>query len=205
MAIFAEHPELHILVNNGGIMRCPKSTTADGIESQLGVNHMGHFLLTNLLLDRLKASAPSRIVNVSSVAHQRGEINVSDLNSAESYDPAAAYAQSKLANVLFTHELAKKLEGLSLQSIAIILPLDLRRKTLFSFVSGTGVTVNAVHPGIVDTDIIRHMSFYNSTFSKIFIYPFAWPFIRRPKQGAQTSIFAAVDPSLKDVNGRYFR
>lgn len=94
-------------------MRCPKSTTEDGIETQLGVNHMGHFLLTNLLLDRLKASAPSRIVNVSSIAHVRGKINVSDLNSEKDYDPADAYAQSKLANILFTNELAKKLAGLS--------------------------------------------------------------------------------------------
>ena len=93
-------------------MRCPRSVTEDGIETQLGVNHMGHFLLTNLLLDTLKASAPSRIINVSSTAHVRGKIKISDLNSSESYDPADAYAQSKLANVLFTRELAKKLEGM---------------------------------------------------------------------------------------------
>ncbi|XP_046617480.1 retinol dehydrogenase 13-like isoform X1 [Neodiprion virginianus] len=171
-----EQSKLHILVNNGGVMRCPKSTTADGIETQLGVNHMGHFLLTNLLLDRLKSSAPSRIINVSSIAHRRGDIDVTDLNSEKDYDPAKAYAQSKLANILFTNELARKLQG-------------------------TGVTANAVHPGIVDTDIIRHMGFYNSTFSKIFLYPFAWPFIKTPKQGAQTCIYAALDPSLKDVSG----
>ncbi|XP_046592306.1 retinol dehydrogenase 13 isoform X3 [Neodiprion lecontei] len=174
-----EQSKLHILVNNGGVMRCPKSTTADGIETQLGVNHMGHFLLTNLLLDRLKSSAPSRIINVSSIAHKRGDIDVTDLNSEKDYDPAKAYAQSKLANILFTNELARKLQG-------------------------TGVTANAVHPGIVDTDIIRHMGFYNSTFSKIFLYPFAWPFIKTPKQGAQTCIYAALDPSLKDVSGKYF-
>lgn len=120
-------------------MRCPKSATVDGIETQLGVNHMGHFLLTNLLIDKLKveiliifislfvlyiislpfhdlcfkASAPSRIVNVSSIAHKRGKINQEDLNSDNNYDPAKAYNQSKLANVLFTRELAKRLQGKS--------------------------------------------------------------------------------------------
>lgn len=93
-------------------MRCPRSVTKDGIETQLGVNHMGHFLLTNLLLDTLKKSTPSRIVNVSSTAHLRGKINIKDLNSSENYDPGEAYTQSKLANVLFTRELAKKLAGL---------------------------------------------------------------------------------------------
>lgn len=107
-----ENSELHILVNNGGVMRCPKSYTKEGIEMQLGVNHMGHFLLTNLLLDVLKQSAPSRIINVSSNAHLKGKLQVKDLNSTEKYDPYEAYAQSKLANVLFTRELAKRLKGI---------------------------------------------------------------------------------------------
>ncbi|XP_024937928.1 retinol dehydrogenase 13 isoform X5 [Cephus cinctus] len=174
-----EQSKLDILVNNAGVMRCPQCYTEDGIEMQLGVNHMGHFLLTNLLLDTLKASAPSRIINVSSIAHTRGKIKVTDLNSIESYDPGEAYAQSKLANVLFTRELAKRLEG-------------------------TGVTVNAVHPGIVDTEITRYMSFYNSILSAIFVRPLVWPFIKSPLQGAQTIIYAAVEPQLKDVSGKYF-
>lgn len=106
-----EHDQLHILINNAGVMRCPESKTADGIEMQLGVNHIGHFLLTNLLVDTLKASAPARIINVSSVAHTRGKINVHDLNSSQNYDPGVAYSQSKLANVLFTKELAGRLKG----------------------------------------------------------------------------------------------
>nr|CAI5845777.1 unnamed protein product [Callosobruchus analis] len=101
---------LDILINNAGVMNTPHLKTKEGFEMQLGVNHMGHFLLTNLLLDVLK-SAPSRIINVSSTAHRRGKINKNDLNSDSTYNAFDAYAQSKLANILFTKELAKKLEG----------------------------------------------------------------------------------------------
>ncbi|XP_046401443.1 retinol dehydrogenase 13-like [Ischnura elegans] len=174
-----EEQRLDILINNAGVMRCPRSLTKEGIEMQLGVNHMAHFLLTNLLLEKLVSSAPSRIINVSSIAHKRGKINKEDLNSEKNYDPAAAYNQSKLANVLFTRELARKLEG-------------------------TGVTVNALHPGIVNTEIIRHMSFFNSYFSAIFIKPFVWMFVRSPARGAQTTLYAALDESLEKVTGKYF-
>ncbi|XP_017472643.1 PREDICTED: retinol dehydrogenase 13-like isoform X3 [Rhagoletis zephyria] len=136
-----EQQRLDILINNAGVMRCPRLLTKDGFEMQLGVNHMGHFLLTNLMLDLLKKSAPSRIVTVSSLAHTRGEINVADLNSDKSYDPGTAYNQSKLANILFTRELARRLEG-------------------------TGVTANALHPGVVDTELFRHMGFFNSFFAR---------------------------------------
>nr|CAI5845773.1 unnamed protein product [Callosobruchus analis] len=102
---------LDILINNAGVMNTPHLKTKEGFEMQLGVNHMGHFLLTNLLLDVLKTSAPSRIINVSSTAHRRGKINKNDLNSDSTYNAFDAYAQSKLANILFTKELAKKLEG----------------------------------------------------------------------------------------------
>lgn len=110
-------------------MAIPKCLTKDGFEMQIGVNHMGHFLLTNLLLDMLKASSPSRIINLSSIAHQWGAMNKEDLNSEKSYSKYTAYSQSKLANVLFTRALAKRLEG-------------------------SGVTVNAIHPGLLSQLIL---------------------------------------------------
>lgn len=114
--------KLHILINNAGVMACPQSYTKDGFETHFGTNHLGHFLLTNLLLDLLKASAPSRIVVVSSFAHLIGTIKKHDLNSEKSYQKHLVYAQSKLANILFAREIAKRLKG-------------------------TGVTANSVHPG----------------------------------------------------------
>ncbi|XP_032685549.1 retinol dehydrogenase 13-like [Odontomachus brunneus] len=173
-----EYDKLDILVNNAGVMRCPKSYTKEGIEMQLGVNHIGHFLLTNLLLDVLKESAPSRIINLSSAAYHAGQINMKDLNSDIKYDSGKAYAQSKLANVLFTTELADRLKG-------------------------TGVNVYAIHPGIVDTDIIRHMRVLNNIFTRIFLKPFVWPFIKAPVQAAQTVLYAALDPSITDASGSY--
>lgn len=175
----AEQKRLDILINNAGVMRCPRSVTNEGIELQLGTNHMGHFLLTNLLLDYLKSSAPSRIVNVSSIAHKRGEINTADINSEKSYDPAKAYEQSKLANVLFTRELARRLKG-------------------------TGVTANSLHPGLVDTELMRHMGFANSFFAKLFVYPFFWVILKTPINGAQTTLHVALEPELDGVSGKYF-
>ncbi|XP_011339708.1 retinol dehydrogenase 13 isoform X2 [Ooceraea biroi] len=174
-----ESSKLHILINNAGVMRCPKSYTKEGIEMQLGVNHMGHFLLTNLLLDVLKASAPARIVNLTSTAHRRGQINMKDLNLDEDYDPGRAYAQSKLANLLFTRELANRLKG-------------------------TDVTVNAVHPGVVSTEITRHMYVYKNWFTLPLLKMFSWPFIKSPGQGAQTVLYVAIDPSLANTSGYYF-
>ncbi|XP_048828541.1 retinol dehydrogenase 13 isoform X3 [Brienomyrus brachyistius] len=101
---------LDILINNAGIMMCPKWKTEDGFEMQFGVNHLGHFLLTNCLLDLLKKSAPSRIVNVSSLAHEKGQIHFDDINLDNDYDPLKSYRQSKLANVLFSRELAARLK-----------------------------------------------------------------------------------------------
>lgn len=174
-----EQPKLDILINNAGVMRCPRMLTKEGIELQLGVNHFGHFLLTTLLLDSLKKAAPSRIVVVSSLAHTRGRLKVDDLNSEKNYDSGEAYNQSKLANILFTRALSKRLQG-------------------------SMVTVNALHPGVVSTELGRHMSLFNSTLGKIFIKPFLWPFMKTPVSGAQTTLYVALDPDLEKINGKYF-
>uniref|UniRef100_A0A8K9UP47 Retinol dehydrogenase 12 n=1 Tax=Oncorhynchus mykiss TaxID=8022 RepID=A0A8K9UP47_ONCMY len=126
-----ERRQLNILINNAGVMVCPHGKTADGFEMQIGVNHMGHFLLTHLLVDLIKRSTPARIINVSSMAHSWGTINLDDINSEKGYDKKKAYSQSKLANVLFTRSLAKKLQGLGLST-------TLHATT--GFLKGTGVT-----------------------------------------------------------------
>lgn len=177
--INSNEPHVDILINNAGIMRCPKMLTEDGFEMQLGVNHLGHFLLTMLLLDKIKASAPSRIINVSSLAHTRGTINFDDLNSAKSYDPGRGYSQSKLANVHFTRQLAKKLEG-------------------------TGVTVNSLHPGVVKTELGRHLTVTKSTIGRIVFTPIAWLLLKTPVQGAQTTLYCALSSELEGVTGKYF-
>lgn len=128
-----EESKLDILINNAGVMATPKLLTKDGYELQFGVNHLGHFLLTNLLLETLKKSAPSRIVVVTSSIYLFGSINKADLNSEKAYSKVGAYAQSKLANLLFTKELAAKLEG-------------------------TNVIVNCCHPGVVKTELGRHFA-----------------------------------------------
>lgn len=132
---------MHILINNAGVFWEPRRVTKEGFETHLGVNHIGHFLLTHLLLDVLKNSAPSRIVVVASKAHERGQIHVEDINSEEFYDEGVAYCQSKLANILFARELAKQLEG-------------------------SGVTVNSLNPGIADTEIARNMIFFQTKFAQ---------------------------------------
>ncbi|XP_058715085.1 retinol dehydrogenase 12-like isoform X2 [Poecile atricapillus] len=140
----AEEKELHILINNAGVMLCPYSKTADGFEMHLGVNHLGHFLLTFLLLERLKQCAPARIVNVSSLAHHGGRIRFHDLHGEKSYNRGLAYCHSKLANVLFTRELARRLQG-------------------------TKVTANVLHPGSVYSELVRH-SFVMTWLWKIFSF-----------------------------------
>lgn len=169
-----KEPKLDILINNAGVMVCPYGKTADGFEMQIGVNHFGHFLLTYLLIDLIKKSAPARIITVSSMAHSWGSINLEDINSEKSYDKSKAYAQSKLANVLFSHTLAKKLEG-------------------------TGVTTYSLHPGVVQTDLWRHLN-----GPQQFVMKMVSPFTKNSVQGAQTTIYCAVEPSLENQTGGYY-
>ncbi|MFL6277438.1 MAG: SDR family oxidoreductase [Blastocatellia bacterium] len=129
-AFKATHPRLDVLVNNAGVYMRKRATTIDGLETTFATNHLGYFLLTNLLLDLLKRSAPSRIVNVASGAHASGHINFDNLQGEQQYSGVRAYCHSKLANILFTRELARRLKG-------------------------TGVTVNSLHPGAVATGIFR--------------------------------------------------
>jgi len=169
-------PELHVLVNNAGLWMSRRVENADGLETTFAVNHMGPFVLTNLLLERLIASAPARVVNVASTAHRQGKLDFDDLRAARRFGRIKAYADSKLCNVLFTRELARRLEG-------------------------TGVTTNALHPGVVDTNIAQHWP-----------RPLRWVaervgpwFLATPEQGARTSIHLAAAPELEEVSGRYFQ
>ncbi|XP_028395172.1 retinol dehydrogenase 12-like [Dendronephthya gigantea] len=168
--------ELHILVNNAGIYGCPHWKSEDGYEMQFAVNHLGHFLLTNLLLDTLAMSAPSRIIVVSSALHKNARIPFDDLNGDKDYHPKKAYGQSKLATLLFAHELNKRLPS--------------------------GVTVNSVHPGIVWTELARYSSF--NPILRYLAYPFLLLILKTPWQGAQTTIYCATEPSLQEVSGLYF-
>nr|XP_008524159.1 PREDICTED: retinol dehydrogenase 13 isoform X2 [Equus przewalskii] len=140
----------------------------------------GHFLLTNLLLDKLKASAPSRIINLSSLAHVAGHIDFDDLNwEKRKYDTKAAYCQSKLAIVLFTKELSRRLQG-------------------------TGVTVNALHPGVARTELGRHTGLHSSAFSSFMLGPIFWLLVKSPQLAAQPSTYLAVAEELEGVSGKYF-
>ncbi|XP_054727790.1 retinol dehydrogenase 12-like [Anastrepha obliqua] len=175
---FAEEQRLDILINNAGIMSTPRKLTVDGFEQQFGVNHLGHFLLTNLLLDRLKSAAPSRIVVVSSAAYIFGRINKDDLNSENNYSKfLGAYCQSKLANILFTRKLAELLKN-------------------------TGVTVNCVHPGIVRTELGRYS--VSKHWFQAFSFRLFGCFVKTPKAGAQTTLRLALDPALEKCTGDYY-
>ena len=165
---------LHVLVNNAGIYTSRRVVTVDGLESTFAINHLSHFMLTNQLLELLKLSAPSRIVNVTSEAQRAGKINFSDLQGGNRYSGMKAYSQSKLANVLFTYELARRL-------------------------AGTGVTVNCVHPGTVRTNFGRESGGFMSVAVKI-----AGPFMLTPEEGARTVVYAASSPAVESVSGKYF-
>ncbi|XP_069116895.1 retinol dehydrogenase 12-like [Argopecten irradians] len=171
--------KIDILINNAGVMMCPKWQSEDGYEMQFAVNHLGHFLLTTLLLDRIKKSAPSRIINVSSTAHYRGKINFDDINSDKNYSAMNAYSQSKLANVLFTKELDRRLQG-------------------------TGVTTNTLHPGVIKTELVRHVEAGFNPFLFNVVFRPLQIFLKTPVEGAQTTLHCALDEKLDNVSGKYF-
>lgn len=170
-----KYDRLDVLINNAGVVNLKWYETKDGFEQQFGVNHLAPFLLTRLLLPLLKKSAPSRIVVVSSAAYKFGHIQFDDLQSAKKYRTFKVYGQSKLANVLMTYELARRLKG-------------------------TGVTVNAVHPGAVSTNLGIDRS---SGFGKS-IVRLLKPFFQTAKEGAKTAIYLATSPEVSQVSGKYF-
>ena len=146
--ILEEEPRIDILINNAGVMAFPERTlTQDGFEMQFAVNHLGHFLLTNLLLDRIKEAPSARIVILSSSAHQRGKIDFDNLNSERSYSPMTVYGTSKLANILFSRSLMKRLEG-------------------------TRVTANALHPGVIMTELSKHINPFHVRIHVCKIHPY---------------------------------
>ena len=183
-AFLGKYDRLDGLVNNAGVMATPEGRTKDGFETQIGVNHLGHFLLTELLLDILKASAPSRIVCVSSVAHvsrteNRGQIDLDDLNfEKRPYDRIAAYSQSKLANVLHAAELGRRL-------------------------AGTNVSAFSVHPGWIRSNLVQH--FGPPWVQNVLLRPFSRPLgMMNGDDGAQTSLHCLLDDDAPNHSGGYY-
>jgi NAD(P)-dependent dehydrogenase (short-subunit alcohol dehydrogenase family) len=184
------HPRLHVLVNNAGTIFPARKRTEDGFETTFSVNHLAPFLLTSLLMERLKASAPARIVNVASASHRFGAIDFARLRGGKEgrwlLRGWRAYNESKLANVLFTYELSRRLEG-------------------------TGVTANCLHPGLVATNaaskspgiLWRVVNRYRSSLVR-FCLGLPHTFLRTPEQGAETSVFLASSPEIKGMTGKYF-
>ena len=169
------HKQLHVLVNNAGGYFNKRLITPDDFEMTFALNHLNYFLLTDLLLDLLKASAPARVVNVASGIHMAAKLDFDNLQGERHFAGYRAYAQSKLANVLFTYELARRLEG-------------------------SGITVNALHPGYVDSGFALNNGFFFRVFAKLSARLFG----RSPEVGAQTSIYLASSPDVEGVTGKYF-
>lgn len=162
-------------------MWCPKSYTQEGFEMHLGVNHMGHFYLTNLLLPKLVYSSPSRVVVVTCQSYKKcKKIDFDDLNAAKEYDLKKAYDQSKFMNVMFAQELNERLKH-----------------------GADGVTVNCADPGYVFTDIMRHSSIHSSKYSPVKF--FFRTFLKTPEMGAQPVLFTCVSDELKNTTGKYIR
>lgn len=177
----SKYNQLHVLVNNAGTLQSKRTETEDGLETTFGVNHIGNFLLTTLLLDVLKASAPARIINVSSGVHKGATIDLDDLQTINKrYKSFQVYGMSKLANILFTYELHHRL----------------RKKGI------TNVTVNAVHPGFVRTNLGRDGGGFFLKF--IFAYLIRPLIAISPNKGAETSVYLASSPEVENISGKYF-
>jgi NAD(P)-dependent dehydrogenase (short-subunit alcohol dehydrogenase family) len=176
--ILARCPRIEVLINNAGLTLSERSETVDGYESTFAINHLGPFLLTTLLLPRLEESAPARVINVSSTAHNvaRGGMPFDDLQSTKGYGGMKAYGISKLANILFTHELARRLIG-------------------------TGVTANSLHPGTVRTKFGGDGDVKGLLAIGIKI---GAPLFLSPAKGARTSVYLASSPEVETLNGKYF-
>jgi NAD(P)-dependent dehydrogenase (short-subunit alcohol dehydrogenase family) len=170
----SKYAHLHILINNAGGFFMRRQLRGNGIEMTFALNHLASFLLTNLLLDTIKASTPARIINVSSNAHTSGKIEFDNLQGERQYGPGA-YDNSKLANILFTMELSRRLQG-------------------------TGVTVNALHPGFVATGFAKNNGKVIAALVSL-ITPLV---ARSPAKGAETSIYLASSPSVEGITGKYF-
>jgi NAD(P)-dependent dehydrogenase (short-subunit alcohol dehydrogenase family) len=171
VAFAAKFGRLDVLVENAGISTGKRQTTKDGFEMDFGTNHLGHFLLTQLLVPTLKASAPSRVVVVSSSVHKGAKLDFADLQGEREWRSWARYCTSKLANMLFMREQARRLEG-------------------------TGVVINALHPGVISTELARDFPAPLRLMARLFF--------KSPAQGAKTSIFLATAPEMATVSGKYF-
>ncbi|MCK9612550.1 MAG: SDR family NAD(P)-dependent oxidoreductase [Bacteroidales bacterium] len=169
--ILSQHEQINVLINNAGIWESKRKLSEDKIELNFAVNYLAPFLFTNLLLDIIKKSAPARIINVSSGAHRKAEIHFKDLEFSRDFSGYKAYGQSKLANILFTKMLSEKL-------------------------SGIGVTVNCVHPGVVSTGIFKNMNRIAIAILK--------PFLFSPEKGAETSVYLASSDDVSHISGKYF-
>jgi NAD(P)-dependent dehydrogenase (short-subunit alcohol dehydrogenase family) len=172
--LLERHERIHVLANNAGLVAGRRSVTGDGHELTFAVNHLAPFLLTNLLLDRLRESAPARVVTTSSDAHHGGLVDLDDLDGERSWSSTRAYSTSKLANVLFTRELARRLEG-------------------------SGVVANCFHPGVIRTRLTRRARPLLAVGARV-----AAPFLGSPKSGASTLVYLAAAPEAADVSGGYF-
>jgi NAD(P)-dependent dehydrogenase (short-subunit alcohol dehydrogenase family) len=169
------HGRLDVLLNNAGTSAPRRRVTADGFEWLFGVNHLAPFLLTHLLLEKLTASAPARIVTVASQAYRRGALDFDDLNwERRPYGAWQAYGASKLANILFTLELARRIDG-------------------------SGVTANCLHPGVVATNIFNHLGLFGRLFTRL-----ARPLLLDSDAGAKTSVYLASSADVANVSGKFF-